>query len=90
MSAKPAPHVQSFASPDAVYGCWHTHASMDCDAGGDDAPAKHGSHAVALGWSEYVPPGHAEAVASPPWLPAVVVAAVVVHGHSPFCRQQLL
>ena len=58
--------MQSCASPDAANGCWHAHAPMDCDAGGDDAPAKHGSHAVALGWSEYVPPGHAEAVASPP------------------------
>lgn len=66
MSSKPAPHVQSCASPDGANGGWHAHAPMDCDAGGDDAPAKHGSHAVALAWSEYVPPGHAEAVASPP------------------------
>ena len=26
---------------------------MDSDTGGDDTPAKHGSHAVALRWSEY-------------------------------------
>ena len=62
----PAPHVQSCASPDGANGCWHAHAPMDSDAGGDDAPVKHGSHAVVLRWSEYVPPGHAEDVPSPP------------------------
>ncbi len=66
MSAKPAEHVQSSAAPDGANGCWHAHAPMDSDAGGDDAPAKHCSHAVALRWPEYVPPGHANAAPRPP------------------------
>jgi hypothetical protein len=61
-SAKPAAHVQSCGAPDGAWGCWHAHASMDSAAAGDVAPAKHCSHAVALGWSAYVPGAHASTV----------------------------
>jgi len=61
-SAKPDAQVQSCAVADAVYGCWQTHASIDCDAAGEEAPKKHSSHTVALKWSEYVPTEQATAV----------------------------
>ena len=58
VNAKPSPHVQSCASPDCAKGCCHAHALMDSDNGGDNDPKKHGSHAVTVRWSEYVPLGH--------------------------------